>query len=86
MSRPELGYGPADARLASQSDPDLPPTFAELVAPPQPETLVDGSPEFPATAPPVQITSRGVSAGSDRTKRFLKLVAEQRVHVQAFAW
>jgi hypothetical protein len=52
-----------DARLPANPTPTYPPTFAETVAPPQPETLVDGSPEFPATAPPVQITVEEVVCG-----------------------
>jgi hypothetical protein len=57
------GYGPPDARWPADTPPTYQPTFAEFVAPPQPETLVDGLPEFPATAPPVQITVEEVVCG-----------------------
>jgi hypothetical protein len=60
-----FGTGLAMARpmRAADTPPTYPPTVTEFVAPPQPEMLVDGSPEFPATAPPVQITVEEVVCG-----------------------
>ena len=51
-----FGTGLAMARpmRAADTPPTYPPTVTEFVAPPQPETRVDGPPEFPL--PPVQIT------------------------------
>jgi hypothetical protein len=58
-----LSYGPPDARWPADTPPTHPPTFTEFVAPPQPEMLVDGPPEFPATAPFVQSTVEEVVCG-----------------------
>jgi hypothetical protein len=58
-----LSYGAPDARWPADTPPTHPPTVTEFVAPPQPEMLVDGPPEFPATAPFVQSTVEEVVWG-----------------------
>jgi hypothetical protein len=60
-----FGTGLAMARpmRAADTPPTYPPTVTEFVAPPQPEMLVDGPPEFPATAPFVQSTVEDVVWG-----------------------
>src|ERR1017187_8003652 len=81
-----LSYGPPDARWPADTPPTHPPTFAEFVAPPQPEMLVDGLLSFLPQLRSCRARSRKWSAGSDRTKRFLKLVAEATCSCSAFAW
>ena len=58
--------------------------FVELVAPPQPETLVDGPPEFPVPAPPVQTTVEEVVWGLRSREPLPEADGGGNVHVRTF--